>query len=59
MQRNKKTFKGQNIYIGIDVHTNKLAPCVVDLTLFVCSWFLDNFPYFFSGKKRDYLCEKC
>ena len=20
MQRNKKTFKGQNIYIGIDVH---------------------------------------
>ncbi|UKI45112.1 MAG: hypothetical protein L6U16_06890 [Porphyromonadaceae bacterium] len=23
MQRNKKTFKGQNIYIGIDVHKKK------------------------------------
>ena len=23
MQRNKKTFKGQNIYIGIDVHKPK------------------------------------
>ena len=26
MQRNKKTFKGQNIYIGIDVHNKPKEP---------------------------------
>ena len=29
MQRNKKTFKGQNIYIGIDVHKKNWQVAVI------------------------------
>ena len=29
MQRNKKTFKGQNIYIGIDVHKKNWQGAVI------------------------------